>query len=100
MLGHNAFLFTTGHHCYIMFTDKINITDNIAKAFVKAVCVKKKLSAETVQNIQNSSATISRVKSHITRVKYIHMGNYHRIYNKNLDLRYPLYSKELVFIHY
>jgi hypothetical protein len=100
MLEYNAFLHTTAHYCYVMFTDKINITDSIAKAFIRAVCAKENLSVELAQKAQNHQGTIKFVKNNITRVKYADTGDYQRIYNKNLDLRYPFNDKTLVFCFY
>ncbi len=103
MIGYNAFLYTSPHNCYVMFTDKINITDNIVKAFIRCVSAHENfenIAKGITKKLENDNTTIKYFKNNITRVKYIDTGEYHRIYNKNLDLRYPFNDKTLVFCFY
>lgn len=86
-----------------MFTDKTNITDNIVKGFIRCVSAHENfenIAKGITKKLENDSTTIKYFKSKITRVKYADKGEYHRIYNKSLDLRYPIDDKTLVFCFY
>ena len=97
-----GFLLTNGKKHFVLITDKINITDAIAKKFIIKMLECKNSGYELINKCINDRYILNETKRRINKCEYEEVKtdtiHYFKIYGKNFYIGTPYDEKDRLII--
>lgn len=97
-----GFLLTNGKKHFVLITDKINITDAIAKKFIIKMLECKNSGYELINKCINDRYILNETKRRIKKCEYEKVTtdtiSYFKIYDKNFYIGIPYNEKDTLII--
>lgn len=97
-----GFLLTNGKKHFVLITDKINITDAIAKKFIIKMLECKNSGYELINKCINDQYILNETKRRINKCEYEEVKtdtiHYVKIYGKNFYIGIPYKEKDTIII--
>ena len=93
-----GFIVTIGRRNYILISDKVNITDDIARKFIAKILELKGKSKEYINIALQHRPTLDDMKYRCDRCTIEIKENYYSINGKNFGLSIPFSDKDEVLL--
>ena len=94
----NGFLMNIGNKDLFLISEKKNITDDIARAFINKICDIRNKPVELKERALNDKPTLNDFKRRIDKATLEHKNEYDSVVGKNFMLSIPNEEKDSLII--
>ena len=94
----NGFLMNIGNKDLFLISEKKNITDDIARAFINKICDIRNKPVELKERALNDKPTLNDCKRRIDKATLEHKNEYDSVVGKNFMLSIPNEEKDSLII--
>lgn len=94
----NGFLMNIGNKDLFLISEKKNITDDIARAFINKICDIRNKPVELKERALNDKPTLNDFKRRIDKATLEHKTQYDSVVGKNFMLSIPNEEKDSLII--
>ena len=94
----NGFIVELGRKYYVLISDKVNITDDIARKFIGKILELKGKSEEYINIAMQHRPTLNDVKYRCKRCTFEEKDFYYSIKGKNFGIGIPFNKKEYLVV--